>query len=71
MKPSVVSPGDPQHPGQRAHLRSRGVTRGIELRFFGGLSVQDTAAVMGVSQDTVMRDWKFARAWLQAELSQS
>jgi RNA polymerase sigma factor (TIGR02999 family) len=45
--------------------------RVIELRFFGGLSVEDTAAVIGVSQDTVMRDWKFARAWLQAELSHS
>jgi RNA polymerase sigma factor (TIGR02999 family) len=42
--------------------------RVIELRFFGGLSVEETAAVLEVSQDTVMRDWKFARAWLAREL---
>ena len=43
--------------------------RVIELRFFGGLSVVETAEVLGVSQDTVMRDWKLARAWLLAEMS--
>jgi RNA polymerase sigma factor (TIGR02999 family) len=36
----------------------------IELRFFGGLSVQETAAVLDVSEDTVMRDWKLARVRL-------
>jgi RNA polymerase sigma factor (TIGR02999 family) len=41
----------------------------VELRFFGGLDVKETAAVIGVSPDTVMRDWKLARAWLLAELS--
>jgi RNA polymerase sigma factor (TIGR02999 family) len=40
----------------------------VELRFFGGLSVEETAAVLGVSSDTVMRDWKLARAWLRREL---
>jgi len=43
--------------------------RVVELRFFGGLSVEETAAVLFVSPETVMRDWKFARSWLQAELS--
>jgi RNA polymerase sigma-70 factor, ECF subfamily len=43
--------------------------RVVELRFFGGLSVEETAEVVGVSPDTVMRDWKFARSWLHAELS--
>lgn len=43
--------------------------RVVELRFFGGLSVEETAAVLQVSPETVMRDWKFARSWLQAELS--
>ena len=43
--------------------------RVIELRFFGGLSVEETAEVLAVSPETVMRDWKFARSWLQAELS--
>jgi len=42
--------------------------RVIELRFFGGLSVEETAAVLTVSVDTVMRDWKLAKAWLQREL---
>ena len=43
--------------------------RVVELRFFSGLSVEETAAVLAVSPETVMRDWKFARSWLQAELS--
>jgi RNA polymerase sigma factor (TIGR02999 family) len=41
----------------------------VELRFFGGLSVEETAEIVKVSPDTVMRDWKLARAWLLAELS--
>jgi RNA polymerase sigma-70 factor (ECF subfamily) len=41
----------------------------IELRFFGGLSVEETAAVLDISTDTVSRDWKFAKAWLMRELS--
>jgi RNA polymerase sigma-70 factor, ECF subfamily len=41
----------------------------VELRFFGGLSVEETAIVLEVSVDTVMRDWKLARAWLLRELS--
>jgi RNA polymerase sigma factor (TIGR02999 family) len=45
--------------------------RVIEMRFFGGLSVKETAAVLRVSPDTVMRDWRLARAWLLAELSGS
>ena len=42
--------------------------RVIELRFFGGLSVEESAAVLKVSVDTVMRDWKLAKAWLLREL---
>jgi RNA polymerase sigma factor (TIGR02999 family) len=41
----------------------------VELRFFGGLSVEETAEVLKVSQETVMRDWKFAKAWLMRDLS--
>jgi RNA polymerase sigma factor (TIGR02999 family) len=41
----------------------------VELRFFGGLSVKETAEVMQVSGDTVMRDWKLAKVWLLRELS--
>jgi RNA polymerase sigma factor (TIGR02999 family) len=39
-------------------------SRVVELRFFGGLSVEETATVLKVSADTVMRDWKLAKAWL-------
>lgn len=41
----------------------------VELRFFGGLSVKETAEVLKVSPETVMRDWKLAKAWLLCELS--
>jgi RNA polymerase sigma factor (TIGR02999 family) len=40
----------------------------VELRFFGGLSVEETASVLQVSPQTVMRDWRLARAWLTREL---
>jgi len=43
----------------------------IELRYFGGLSVEETAEVLGVSTQTIMRDWKLARAWLAVELRRS
>src|SRR6266542_440121 len=43
-------------------------SRVVELRFFGGLSVQETAAVLRISPETVMRDWKLARTWLRREL---
>lgn len=41
----------------------------VELRFFGGLSIEETAEVLGVSPGTVMRDWTLAKAWLRRELS--
>jgi RNA polymerase sigma-70 factor, ECF subfamily len=41
----------------------------IELRFFGGLTIEETAEAMGVSHATVERDWSFARAWLRREMS--
>ncbi len=40
----------------------------VELRFFGGLSVEETAEVLQVSPETVTRDWRFARAWLLKEM---
>lgn len=43
-------------------------SRVVELRFFAGLSVDETAAVLDVSTDTVSRDWKFAKTWLLREL---
>jgi len=41
----------------------------IELRFFGGLSVEETAEVLQVSCETVVRDWRLAKVWLLRELS--
>ena len=41
----------------------------VELRYFGGLSVEETAAALQVSTGTVMRDWRLAKAWLHRELS--
>jgi RNA polymerase sigma-70 factor (ECF subfamily) len=43
--------------------------RVVELRFFGGLSVDQTAHVLDVSDDTMTRDWKFAKAWLLREMT--
>lgn len=41
----------------------------VELRFFAGLEVNETAQVLGVSPDTVLRDWRLAKAWLLKEIS--
>jgi RNA polymerase sigma factor (sigma-70 family) len=41
----------------------------VELRFFGGLSIEDAAAVLGISPATAKREWRVARAWLQRELT--
>jgi RNA polymerase sigma factor (TIGR02999 family) len=41
----------------------------VEMRFFGGLSIEDTAEVIGVSRTTVKREWATARAWLLREMS--
>jgi RNA polymerase sigma factor (TIGR02999 family) len=43
----------------------------VELRFFGGLSVEETAETLGVSPQTVMRDWRLARAWLAVKLQRT
>jgi RNA polymerase sigma-70 factor, ECF subfamily len=40
----------------------------VELRFFGGLTVDETAAVLHISADTVTRDWKMAKVWLLRQL---
>ncbi|HEV8112427.1 MAG TPA: ECF-type sigma factor [Planctomycetota bacterium] len=45
------------------------LARVVELRFFGGLSVEETARVLSVSEPTVVRAWRVARMWLQRELS--
>lgn len=44
-------------------------SRVVELRFFGGLSIEETSVVLGISPATVKREWATARAWLQREMS--
>jgi RNA polymerase sigma factor (TIGR02999 family) len=51
---------------EAVHLRK---SRVVELRFFGGLSVEETADALEVSPDTVKRDWRFAKLWLMRELN--
>ena len=46
-------------------------SRIVELRFFGGLTIEDTSEVMGISPATVKRDWTSARAWLHREIAGS
>jgi RNA polymerase sigma factor (TIGR02999 family) len=46
-------------------------SRIVELRFFGGLTIEETAEVMQVSHSTVEREWKIAKAWLKRELTKS
>jgi RNA polymerase sigma factor (TIGR02999 family) len=41
----------------------------VELRYFGGLSVEETAAALGISEETVTRDWRLARGWLLTQIS--
>jgi len=43
----------------------------VELRFFGGLTVEETAAVLGISPKTVKREWSMAKAWLHGDLKQN
>jgi len=44
-------------------------SRIVELRFFGGLSIEETAEVLGIGTATVIRQWKLAKAWLYNEVS--
>lgn len=46
-------------------------SRVVELRYFGGLSVEETAEVLGISVPTVVRDWNTAKAWLRREMSRN
>jgi RNA polymerase sigma factor (TIGR02999 family) len=54
-------------------LAEKGVRRSqvVELRLFGGLTIEESAAALHVSVETVMRDWRFAKAWLSRELKGS
>jgi RNA polymerase sigma factor (TIGR02999 family) len=61
----VVALDDALNTLAAAHPRK---ARIVELRFFAGLGVEETAQVLGVSPDTVMRDWNLAKLWLRADL---
>jgi RNA polymerase sigma factor (TIGR02999 family) len=53
---------------ERLRTLDERVFRVVELRFYAGLEVVETAALLGVSEPTVKRDWRFAKAWLTREL---
>jgi RNA polymerase sigma factor (TIGR02999 family) len=53
---------------EQADLRK---ARVVELRYFGGLSVEETAAVLKISEETVARDWRLARGWLLSEVGKT
>ena len=53
----------------RLEVASPGVGEVVRLRFFGGLSIDETAGALGVSPRTIKRDWKYARAWLSRALA--
>jgi RNA polymerase sigma factor (TIGR02999 family) len=63
--PNLIELNDALDALERIDVRK---SRVVELRFFGGLSVEESAAVLKVSPDTVMRDWRLAKAWLLREL---
>jgi RNA polymerase sigma factor (TIGR02999 family) len=65
--PDIVALDDALN--ELAHLDPR-KTQVVELRFFAGLSVEETAEVLKVSPQTVLRDWKFAKSWLMRALSE-
>ena len=54
--------------GRLFNIDSRKV-RVVELRYFSGLSVEDTAEILKISPETVLRDWKMAKTWLFRELT--
>ena len=66
QSPDLVALDDALHALERMDARR---SRVIELRFFGGLTVDETAIVLKVAPDTVMRDSRLAKAWLARELS--
>jgi RNA polymerase sigma factor (TIGR02999 family) len=56
---------------QSLAMKDEQQSRVVVIRFFGGLSIEETAAVLGISPSTVKRDWLAAKAWLYREMSRS
>jgi RNA polymerase sigma factor (TIGR02999 family) len=54
---------------KRLSAKEEHLARIVELRFFSGLDVEETAQVLGISDSTVKRDWQMAKAWLHRELT--
>ena len=54
---------------QRLESLDRQKARIVELRYFGGLTIEETAEVLKISPATIKRDWSMARAWLRSEIS--
>jgi RNA polymerase sigma factor (sigma-70 family) len=75
VEPSVEPPPDQVLAVEEAlgRLEAKDARKGkvVELRYFAGLTVPETAAVLGVSVGTVEREWRFVKAWLQVELEGS
>jgi RNA polymerase sigma factor (TIGR02999 family) len=63
--PNLVALDDALQALESAYPRK---SRVVELRYFGGMKVEEVAAVLGISRDTVKRDWRFAKVWLLREL---
>ncbi len=61
----IIAVNDALNALEKLHARQAKV---VELRFFGGLSVEETAEVLKISIETVMRDWRAAKAWLSGQL---
>ena len=64
--PNLVALDDALQALETVHQRKSQV---VELRFFGGLSIEETGDALDLSPDTVKRDWRFAKLWLLRELS--
>jgi DNA-directed RNA polymerase specialized sigma subunit len=69
MARRCMSGENPGHTLQATAMVDPGKSQIVELRFFGGLNVEETAEVARVSPQTVNRDWKLAKSWLRRELS--
>jgi RNA polymerase sigma-70 factor, ECF subfamily len=65
LEPDLVAINDAL---ERLGAVDRRKSQVVELRFFGGLTVEETAETLDISAETVMRDWKFAKAWLLRDL---
>ena len=68
LRPDLVALDEALRALEAVHPRKSQV---VEMRYFGGLSVDETAEALNVSSDTVKRDWRFAKLWLVRELSRA